>query len=305
MRAARKALVVGIGGGGDVVGALATAIMCEQLGTPAVLGGITWERRPVDPVPGPRSPDEIENAQPIAPAVLLAGPETRTSTGAIFAESRMARLRNERTLLLDVGQGPRAIAEGLEEAARVLEADIAFLIDVGGDVLGQGSEPGLASPLCDAVVLAAGALLARRGIDVVAAVFGPGCDGELTDEELLDRVARLAGDGGLLAVKGMPPDVADTLDRACAEIPTEASAQAVRCARGEIGTTFIRSGRRQVELSPLGALTFYFDAEIAVDGVARLAREVIGAGDLEEANALLHGLGVRTELDYERSMAER
>jgi hypothetical protein len=297
--------VVGIGGGGDVVGALSTALLCERLGTPAVLGGITWERRPVDPVPGPRSPDEIENARLLAPAVMLAGPETRTSTGALFAESRMAKLRGESTLLVDVGQGAHAIAEGLEEAGRVLEADLVFLVDVGGDVLGFGTEPGLASPLCDAVLLAAGALLARRGMSVVAAVFGPTCDGELTTQELLDRLARLAGDGGLVAVEGMSGDVADALDRACAEIPTEASAQAVRCARGELGTTFIRSGRRQVELSPLGALTFYFDPEIAVAGVARIAREVIDASSLEEANELLHGLGVRTELDYERSMAER
>jgi hypothetical protein len=103
----------------------------------------------------------------------------------------------------------------------------------------------------------------------------------------------------------MSPEVADTLERACAEIPTEASAQAIRCARGEIGSTFIRSGRRQVMLSPLGAMTFYFDPGIAVASIARLAREVIEASDLDDANEMLHGLGVRTELDYERAMTER
>jgi len=34
----------------------------------------------------------------------------------------------------------------------------------------------------------------------------------------------------------------ETFERAAASIPTEASAQAVRCARGEVGTTTIRGG---------------------------------------------------------------
>lgn len=297
--------MLGIGGGGDVVGALASALLCERLGTPTVLGGVTWERRVVDAVPGPRSASEIVDATPLADAVMLAGPETRTREGAIFAEAHMARFRGESTVLVDVNQGPPAIADGLDQAALALGADLFVLVDVGGDVLGDGSEPGLASPLCDAVMLAAGALLARRGGRAVAAVFGPCCDGELTIEELLDHLARLAGAGGLVGVDGLSAEVADTLERASMEIPTEASAQAIRCARGETGVTSIRSGRRQVQLSPLGAMTFYFAPEIAVASVARLARAVIDAEHLEAANDALHSLGVRTELDYERSMTER
>jgi hypothetical protein len=177
-------------------------------------------------------------------------------------------------------------------------------VDGGVAGLGHGSEPGLASPLCDAVMLAAGVHLHRRGIRVAGAVFGPGCDGELTTEELLDRFARLSAAGGLIGTEGLTPAVADALARACAEIPTEASAQAVRCARGEVGLTTIREGRRQVRLSPLGALTVYFEVEAAVASVARLAEAVLEATDLDHANELLRSLGVRTELDYERSMAE-
>jgi hypothetical protein len=296
--------VLGIGGGGDVVGALASALLCERLGTPAVLGGITWERRPIDPHPGPRPAAEIVDARVLGPGVMLAGAETRTTDGVVFAESRMAQLRGEPTLLVDPWPGPQAVADGLEAACAELDADLVVMVDVGGDVLGDGSEPGLASPLCDAVMLAAGGHLQLRGRQVVAGVFGPCCDGELTIDELLDRLARLAAAGGLLGTEGITTAVADELDRACAEIPTEASAQAVRCARGEIGVTSIRGGRREVTLSPLGALTFYMDPTVAAESVARLAHAVLEAGGLEEANEVLHGLGVRTELDYERSMAE-
>jgi hypothetical protein len=296
--------VLGIGGGGDVAGALSSALLCERLGTPAVLGGVTWERLPIDPKAGPRPVAEIVGARPLGDGVLLAGPDTRTDSGVAFAESRMAAVRGEQTVLVDPNGGPHAVAEGLADACRALRADLLLLVDVGGDVLGDGSEPGLASPLCDAVMLAAGVHLKRRGLQVAGAVFGPCCDGELTLDELLDRLARLAAAGGIIGIEGMSPDVADDLDRACAQIPTEATAQAVRCARGEVGIAAIRGGRRQVTLSPVGALTFYFDPEVAAATVARLAHAVMGAGSLEEANEILHRLGVRTELDYERDMTE-
>jgi hypothetical protein len=305
VRASRRALVIGIGGGGDVVGALASALLCERLGVRAVLGGVTWERRPIDPEPGPRSVSEITGARLLHDAVLLAGPETRSTSGAVFAEARMAALRGEPTVLIDPGPGPGSVAEGLSTACAELDADLVLLVDVGGDVLGSGTEPGLASPLCDAVMLAAGAHLQRRGGRVLGAVFGPTCDGELTADEVLDRVARVAGAGALVGVEGLTGSVADELERACAEIPTEASAQAVRCARGELGVVPIRGGRRQVTLAPLGAMTFYFDPAVACSSAAPLAQAVLEADSLESANEALHALAVRTELDYERSLAER
>jgi hypothetical protein len=60
-----------------------------------------------------------------------------------------------------------------------------------------------------------------------------------------------------------------------------------------------------VELSPLGAMTVYFGISAALRSAARLAAAVREASDLEAANEILHGLGVRTELDFERSMVER
>ena len=59
----RRPLVLGIGGGGDVVGALATAEACRLHGAEPVVGGVTWERRPIDPQPGPRAEAEIEGAR--------------------------------------------------------------------------------------------------------------------------------------------------------------------------------------------------------------------------------------------------
>jgi len=305
--AARRPLVLGIGGGGDVVGALATAEACRLYhGADPVVGGVAWERLPVDPLPGPRGADEIsETTSVFAPAVFGAGPETGVgASGVLFAESRMAGFLGEETVLVDVLGGPGPVAEGLEAAASALGADLVVLVDVGGDVLGHGEEPGLASPLCDAVMLAAGARLAADGgRPVLGAIFGPGCDGELTLEEIGERVAELAAAGALAGMRGLTPAVAERLEAAVEEVPTEASAQALRCFRGERGVSRIRGGERTVPLTPAGATTTYFDPEIALGSAARLAAAVAAATSLEHANDLLGARGIRTELDLERERA--
>jgi hypothetical protein len=267
-----------------------------------VLGGTTWERSVIDPEPGPRSLDEVVEAERLAPAVALAGPATRTRGGVRFAESRMAELLGEPVVLVDPNPGPGAVSDGIVAAADRLDCDLVVLVDVGGDVLAHGDEPGLGSPLCDAVCLAGAPALAERG-PLALAVFGAGCDGELTPAEVLARVAEVAAAGGLLGAHGLTPEAAERLATAVAAVPTEASAQALACFRGAIGTVAIREGRRTVERSPLGALAFYLDPLVALETAARAGRAVAGAASLDEANERLHELGIATELDYERRTA--
>ncbi len=293
-------LSVGIGGGGDVVGALAVADVARAAGCHARVGGVTWERRPIDPIPGPRRLDEIHGLDPLAEAVGFAGPETRGPGGFLFAESNMARVLGEPVLLVDPHGGPRTVAAGLDAAASALDCDLVVLVDVGGDVLAHGGEPGLASPLCDALLLAASA---HMQTPVVGAIFGPGCDGELRPAEVLERIAEVAAAGGLLGAWGLTPSAVARLDPVVAEVPTEASAQALRCARGEFGEGTIRGGRRSVELSPVGAVTFFYDPAAAMASAALLAAAVVDAGSLEEGQAIIEAMGIRTELAWERAAA--
>ncbi len=306
LRRAKRPLFIGMGGGGDVVGALASAEHARIYdGADPLLGGLAWERRPVDPVPGGRRAAEIEDAQQLSPAILLAGAHTRVRDRDVyFAEARMAQFLAQPTLLIDVNPGPAVIAAGLAQAIEHFGCDLTVFIDVGGDVLAQGEEPGLRSPLCDAVMLSAAARLARDGYPVLVAVFGIGCDAELTPDEVLALLAKVAEGGGVLGARGLTDAVARRLEGAIAVVPTEASAQAVRAFRGASGLTSIRGGARALQLSLLAALTVYLDVEVTLRTVGRLALAVTEADDLEEANEALHRLGVRTELDLERAAAQ-
>jgi hypothetical protein len=90
-----------------------------------------------------------------------------------------------------------------------------------------------------------------------------------------------------------------------AAVPTEASAAALRCARGERGRLEIRGGRRTVQLTPAGGLTFYLDVGVAAASAARLAATVRDATSLEDAHDRLAAAGVRSELELEREAARR
>jgi hypothetical protein len=151
------------------------------------------------------------------------------------------------------------------------------------------------------VLLAAAVRLeGAPGPAVLGAVFGIGCDGELTPDEVLARLDELEGASGLRGRLPIDKPVAGRLDEAVAVVPTEASALALRAFRGESGPVAIRDGRRHVDLRPLAAATVYFDPAVAVRTVAPLAAAVAEAQDLDAANQALHELGVRTELDWER-----
>ena len=162
---AERVLAIGIGGGGDVAGALAVAALCARLGT-RVRGrradlGAAADR------PAPRAArriDEMSGAERLHEFAALAGPQTRGPGGFRFAESAAAESIGRPAVLIDPRGGPRgAAARDRAPPREHLGCDLVVLLDVGGDVLAHGDEPGLASPLADAVLLAAAPPLAAAG----------------------------------------------------------------------------------------------------------------------------------------------
>ncbi len=304
LRTARKALVLGVGGGGDVVGAIPTARFLALFGISCVLGGLAWERFVYDPQPGTRSLDEVTAVRPLAPTVWLANARSATTTGVRFAESRVAELYGTETLLVDLSHGVAGVVDGLRSALSQLGADLLVGVDVGGDSLAEGSEPGLRSPVADAMMLAALSQLAAE-VPCLWGVFGYGSDAELTPAEIDHALSVVAEHGGLLGAWGMTPAVAAELRRVVAQVPTEASAIALACAEGARGTRLIRDGTRAVPVSPVGSVTFYLAPRVLYEQVAALARLVADAPSLAAASALLVERGFPSEYAFEVEMARR
>ena len=300
IRSSTRALVIGVGGGGDVVGALAAARFLEFCGLEFFLGGLSWERSVIDPVPGPRMLSEVEDARALHPYAWMANPQTRTHTEVFFAESKMAAVHGKEILLVDINGGVQGVVDGLEVAMKEFKTDLVVGLDVGGDSLAQGGEPGLRSPLADAIMLAAFTELESRGHRALWAVFGYGSDGELSVEEIESALSKLAAAGGLLGGWSLTAKIAAELKDVIKIVPTEASAIPVECFRGAWGESKIRSGQRTVKLTPLTALTFFISPTTLYEVLSRPAQAVRQCTSLEQANEALHAMGIRTELDLER-----
>jgi hypothetical protein len=299
IRKSKKAIIIGIGGGGDVVGTIPTARLLNMFDIECILGGLPWERFVIDPIPGPRTLDEVRNVRALNDTIWFANKGTVTTTGVRFAETEMAEVYGNEVLLVDLTRGVTGVIDGLRKAMKELGADLLIGIDVGGDCIAFGDEKGLASPLADSIMTAA-LYEVRNEFNTVLGVFGYGSDGELTPQELERSLSVISREGGFLGAWGITPSVRMELELVTSKVPTEASRIPVECAKGARGETTIRGGKRRVYLSIASTLTLYLSPRVVYEKISKPARVVSGSKSLEEANDALHSIGLFTELDLER-----
>ena len=301
LRKSTKAILLGIGGGGDIVGTIPTARLLEMFGIECVLGGLPWERFVYDPIPGPRAFNEIKNIRPLNSTVWFANKDTVTTTGVRFAETEIAEIYGTEVLLVDITKGVEGVVNGLSKAMNELQADLLIGIDVGGDSLAFGDEKGLASPLADSIMISALSELQKNHVALLG-VFGYGSDGELEHMELERSLSIVAKEGGLIGAWGITPQILTDLEIALSRVSTEASRIPVECAKGATGKTTIRRGTRMVALSLTSTITFYLSPRVVYEKISKPARLVSGSKSLDEGNDALHSIGLFTELDLEREI---
>ncbi len=292
----KKALVIGIGGGGDVIGCIPTANMLKFLGLDVMLGGLTWERKIVDPKPGPRKIAEIRNAKIINESCALANENTRTIYGTIFTESIVAKYLKKEVLLFDINKGAYAYKDFID-CVEKLGFDLIVGIDVGGDSLAFGYEKGIKSPLADSIMLY---ILkeVKKIKSTVLGVIGYGSDGELTLEELNKNIAVISRENGYLGARGLGKKDYEIMSMLVEKSATEASKLVVMAFKGETGNFKIRGSTRNVKLTPCSMITFYFDPEVVFKH-SRTANLIKDTKSLKEADNILRRNGYYTELYFE------
>lgn len=302
LRSAHGILSIGIGGGGDVAGALVVSQAIADLGPRAscFIGGISWERRTFDPLAGPRAICEVRNGRALNQYAVFATPTTSGPEGILFSEARAsAFLQGQPVALVDPGDGPAMAATGIIAAASSLGCDCVVLVDVGGDALATGHEGNLVSPIGDAIMLATTPWVEQEGLTVITAVLGLGCDGELSVDEGLARLARVDAVAGKHPRLPIPEKQLHLLMTAAEFIGSEATAMAISCALGNRGERLIRGGDQVAQLTPAGAEIHLLDARTTFQTAAPLAKAVSHSQSVEEAHEILVRHGIRiTGLGY-------
>jgi len=178
-----------------------------------------------------------------------------------------------------------------------MDADRIEIVDVGGDALAAGHEPGLSSPLADALALAG---CSDQRVPVEVRVIGAGLDGELPASTVLDYVRLLGG----TRAQRLSADEATTIMPVLDWHPSEATALTAAAALGLRGTVEIREHGHVVDLADTSPDVFAVDhARLLAHSATATA--LIHTRTLDEAELAVRSICGRSELDHERSKAER
>jgi hypothetical protein len=290
-----ETLLVAAGGGGDVIGAVMVAEALGLTSRNTCVATIAWERLLVDPLPGPRAVADFEGL------VNRDGSYEIVSTTRARHPSRslLPRLRTDlgyQLFLLDPCPGVVGLAYQLRQLRSSLSGtQSVLLVDVGGDLLANGTETGLRSPLCDALTLAG---CAEMDPNTKVLIAGPGLDGELSLPEMRARFLDTN-----CVVEHTLTAVGESVSHVLEWHPTEASAMLAASAMGIRGVVEIRDAGTQVELTLESPQIWTTSAADAL--ASSVAQLVTGTTTLAEAEASVRQRLGWTELDHERIKAER
>ncbi|MDX2679475.1 DUF1152 domain-containing protein [Streptomyces soliscabiei] len=284
-------LIVAAGGGGDAVAAamLDAALYGDE--HQAVILTYAWDRLLVDPVPGPRGPDDFTGLAPLTTSVWSVPAETRPIAPAGSTLPRLAAELPHTFALVDPHHGVEGVTRQLDELIRLLAPTSIDLLDVGGDILARGDEPTLKSPLADALTLAA---CCQVNAPVRLLVAGPGLDGELP----LDDVRSLLGPLVHTLTAGDAERVGSVLDWH----PSEATGMLAATARGIRGICEVRDAGLPISLTDEGTTAHQVDLDDALNR-NELARAILSTTTLDEAEAHSREVCGYSEIDYERNKA--
>ncbi|MFF3485044.1 DUF1152 domain-containing protein [Streptomyces sp. NPDC002701] len=284
-------LIVAAGGGGDAVAAamLHTALYGDE--DRAVILTYAWDRLLVDPVPGPRGPDNFTGLHQLTPAVWTVPADARPIAPAGSTLPRLAAELPHTFALIDPHHGAGGVTRQLEELITQLSPESIDLLDVGGDILARGDEPTLKSPLADALTLAA---CCQVNAPARLLVAGPGLDGELP-------LADLRGLLGALIHTFTTEDV-EPVGSILEWHPSEVTGMLAATARGIRGTCEVRDAGFPIPLTHEGPTVHEVDLDDAVTR-NQLARAVMATETLDEAEAHSREICGYSEIDYERNKA--
>jgi hypothetical protein len=188
------------------------------------------------------------------------------------------------------------MAEQIAAVAELFEADNLVIVDVGGDALTTGDDPGLRSPLADQLAIAACMRTELRARLIVAA---PGVDGEIDADTLRRRLKDLHS-------QRLPTLTADDLDpirRVFQWHPSEASGLLLAAADGHRGYVQVRDAGDQIALTDDTASLHSLDLDDIRPHVP--AAELIDTASLTDAEAIIERITGISELRYETQKAAR
>ena len=295
----KRALILGLGGGGDVIQGIPPARLFQQLGYEEIfLGGVNCQWWMPDGAPqsnvygtsvlGPTLYDihQLDPSEKIAPEIRLVSKESAIGDCQPAEAALTDRLPGTQ-FVGSLNAGVSGLAESLRQLVEEKNIDLVVGVDIGSDSFHRGDE---VQPAHTSLVdfMSIGALL-DLPCPIFYGVAGYGCDGEMQLPELDERVGSVMRAGGYLGAHGLTQgDVAAMLE-VCEVYPDPVEPLAPRAAAGELGLRRVNTHGpwgTPVHVGPLAAVMLFFDPRIMASENSRGILALKNTRSLAEAEQI-------------------
>ena len=301
----KRALLIGIGGGGDIIQGIPIQNYFKLLGVEEVyLAGVAGEWWPFDTskeseyiwAPTVYQVEELTDAELICKGAAKVNPKTAYK-GRSIAEATTADALSQDTYVFTVANGVQGLIKTLTEFTQKLSIDLVVGMDIGSDSLysGEGEIHQPKTPLVDFIVLES---LANLPVRSVYGLAGMGCDGEMEIVDVENNIAKIMRAGGYIGAYGITQKDIAEMTKACDRFADPVERFPCLAAKGDFSYKNMKLmdiWGATVKLMPITAMTMFFDPEIVVSSCARYAAELFHTQSLREAEDIFLKLGVVPE----------
>lgn len=308
----KKALLIGIGGGGDIIQTIPIRNYLKLLGVEEVyLAGVAGEWWPFDTsspseyiwAPTVYAVADLTDAQLVTDGAAKVNPETKYK-GRSIAEAKIAQALGVETYVFSVHQGVQGLLKSLQGFIAKTGVDLVVGMDVGSDSLysGEGEIHQPKTPLVDFIVLSA---LTQLEVDTVYGLAGLGCDGEMEIVDVERNVSKIMQAGGFIGAYGLTQQDVLDMEKACDLFADPVERFPCLAAKGDFGYKNMKLmdiWGATVKLMPITAVTLFFEPVVVVEACARYAAKIAQTNSLEEAEEIFLSLEVVPETRLPRSV---
>lgn len=295
----KRALIIGLGGGGDVIQGIPLVRLFRLLGFEEIfIGGINcqwWSPtgKPQSDVYGESvfgptfyDIDGLSDSEALAPQIRSVTASSSIN-GCQPPEAVLADSLGGTPFVVSLNSGVVGLAAGLKEFVEAKGIDFVVGVDIGSDSFHRGDEAQAAhTSLAD--FMSIGALL-DLPCPIFYGVAGYGCDGEMQLKELDERVGVVMRAGGYLGAHGLTQDDADAILEACELYPDPVEPMSALAAKGELGLRGINTHgpwRTPIDVTPIAAVMLFFDPNVMAAEVSKGILKLKGTTSLEEAERI-------------------
>lgn len=297
---AKNALILGIGGGGDIIQGIPIANLFRTLGLEKIIiGGVAcqWWTPDGNPlseqwgtaVMGPTLYDvhELSNAKTLVPGIVEVTNDSVLGNRKPCEAHLATILPADSVVIVNLLGGTQGFSKSLKELVEAEAIDLIVGVDIGSDTFfdGENAMPAKTS-LVDFISMGA---LIEQEVPVFYGVSGYGGDGEMPLDELDVRVARVMKAGGYLGAHGLTQADVISMKEACSIYEDPVEPISWRAATGELGWTNVWTHGpwgTAVKVTPLAAVMMLFDPRTLATSNSKGILALQSSSSLAEAEAI-------------------